>query len=120
MLFYTVDRKRIYKVGQVIHLMMADPQRRTLLRSHQGLFHPEHLAAHVKELFPTGLSYHGWQYLTELAKAVPIGADKVPFTPLNHAIELTFEYVRRAAFPKQPSRMQTFQEVVSAAHDYFN
>jgi hypothetical protein len=79
--YYTVDRRNRLSVGQTLELSPVDLQ---------GI--PD-LETHYKHLFPNGVSDHGHRYLPYRAN------EREP------AIELLWEFVRRAAFPNRPSRL---------------
>ena len=103
---YSVDRKRIYVVGQTIHLYQTDPLKgRPLLNSNTGLFTSRDIESHIRELFPDGLSAHGWQYMADRVINPVLNGQQ--YTPCNHAIEILFENVRRANFSQRPSRFQS-------------
>ncbi|MDN8102609.1 DUF2441 domain-containing protein [Burkholderia multivorans] len=94
--YFHVDRRAAFVAGQQV-------QPRTL-----DLNAVPDLATHFSELFPHGVSAHGYQYLNSDVLA---GRGEP-------AIELIWEYVRRAFFPDKPSRFiatcawQTLQEAV--------
>jgi len=84
--FFTVDRLGNLTEGRVCSLVKYSDIK------------PPELADHVEELFPDGISAHGERYfLSDEAKA----------TIASPMLELLFEQVRRAAFPKCPSRLQS-------------
>jgi hypothetical protein len=66
---------------------------------------------HVAQLFPTGVTRHGWGYLLSDTLVFPprlAGCDEAALAAMrNHAIELLYEYVRRAEFGDRPSRFQS-------------
>src|SRR5262249_43501517 len=71
-------------------------------------FEADDLRAHVAELFPDGLSLHGWQFMVERHDFIrPTNSDAL-FVNHNMVVELVFEYVRRAVFPSRRSRFQSF------------
>ncbi|CAN7784040.1 hypothetical protein LJR296_008234 [Cupriavidus necator] len=81
-LYFTVDRAGRIQPG----LDLGSPQRPDLQNF------PD-LAAHFERDFPQGVTEHGQRYLNTLA------------TERDSAIELVWEYVRRAHFPDRPSRL---------------
>ena len=60
---------------------------------------PRELQIHVDELYPHGVSVHGERYLINSNSHGQISSP---------AIELLFEYVRKAYFPEVSSRFQSF------------
>jgi hypothetical protein len=85
--FYAVDRERKLSHGKVL-----------CLEKHNDIT-PVELQKHVHELFPEGVSIHGDKYFLNNAS---LGNVTEP------AIELMFEYVRKAHFPFITSRFQSF------------
>ena len=64
-MFYSVDRSGLYQ--QATHLIYGSKTRcvgRPFWRL-PDWFEADDLRAHVAELFPDGLSLHGWQYMVE-------------------------------------------------------
>jgi hypothetical protein len=83
--FYTVDRKETLQQGIEIKLQKYNDIK------------PDYLQKHVDMMFPNGLTLHGEQYfLRNTIKSI-----------ISPAIELLFEYVRRAFFSSRPSRYQS-------------
>ena len=105
--YYSVDRRGMYAVGESLDLYQSDPYSRTLLASHEGLFSSAEIAAHVHQLFPDGLSLHGWEWMTWHSQ-ICTDHNGIKYTHNERAIELAFEFVRRAAFPGQRSRLQSY------------
>ncbi|WP_419657740.1 hypothetical protein Dvar_68600 [Desulfosarcina variabilis str. Montpellier] len=107
--FYSVDRRGFYQTGLSLDLMKADPLKRPLLHL-DGCYTEDDLKAHLQTLFPEGLSLHGWHYSVEMHNAVAHAHEEIETLYVNHAItvELLFEYVRRAYFPQERSRFQSF------------
>ena len=83
--FFTVDRTRCLYSGAIIELVR------------HGDIQPMVLQTHVNELYPEGLSVHGDRYLLQSGSRGNIASP---------AIELLFEYIRRAHYPSSPSRFQ--------------
>lgn len=86
-IFYAVDRAKGLEEGCVIDLV-----------KHQDI-NPSFLQEHVDSMFPSGVSVHGDKYF------LFNGAKGAIATP---AIELLFEYVRRAHFHNITSRYESF------------
>jgi hypothetical protein len=106
-LLFHVDRKASLHEGQVLELV---PWSAVLPADR---IPDQDLQAHVEELFPAGLSWHGRQYLFWQNKpAFPMApgfyVEPDVSTMRSHAIDLIFEYVRRSAFPERPSRYQSW------------
>jgi hypothetical protein len=81
---FTVDRKGTLTEGTVLD------------RSQPSVPVPD-VQAHLRSLYPEGLTAHGFNHLI----APP------PEGQANAQIELWFEWVRRAEFPATPSRYQS-------------
>jgi hypothetical protein len=80
--YFHVDRRGHFVAGQQVEASKLDLAARA------------DLGQHCSDLFPDGVSAHGWQYLNLDVKS---GNGEA-------AIELIWEYVRRAYFPNRPSR----------------
>ncbi len=65
---------------------------------------PPELQGHVDAMFPKGVSRHGDHYFLQNSSRAAVASP---------AIELLFEYVRRANFPERPSRFQSWFGVQS-------
>jgi hypothetical protein len=87
--------------------MAQDPLGRPFWRL-PDWFEADDLRAHVAELFPDGLSLHGWQYMVERHDVIRPTDSNALFVNHNMVVELVFEYVRRAVFPSRRSRFQSF------------
>ena len=85
--YWHVDRSGTLAVGQVITLQKFSD------------ISPVELQQHVDGLFPEGVSRHGDKYLLN-------GNSNTENN--DSRIELIFEYLRRASFPKKLSRFQAF------------
>jgi len=107
-MFYSVDRSGLYQTGHTLDLWHQDPLRGRPFWRLPDWFEADDLRAHVAELFPDGLSLHGWQYMVERHDFIrPTNSDAL-FVNHNMVVELVFEYVRRAVFPSRCSRFQSF------------
>jgi hypothetical protein len=84
--FYTVDRAGALFDGAVIDIVKHDD------------ISPKNLQIHVDSLFPNGVSSHGDRYFLKNDSHGQI---------TSAAIELLFEYVRRANFSGLPSRFES-------------
>ena len=90
--FYIVDRIGTLRQGQVLNLERFNDLK------------PPQLQSHVDEMFPNGVSRHGERYFLKNSTYASVASP---------AIELLFEYVRRAHFPERPSRFQSWFAVDS-------
>jgi hypothetical protein len=108
-LFYSVDRRGFYKAGEFLNLSQSDPRSGAVpfLNSHLNWFTGDDLRQHIRDMFPDGLSLHGWQF-TVCHHLISTDQNGVRYTHNECAIELVFEYARRATFPGCPSRFQSF------------
>ena len=98
-MFYSVDRSGLYQTGHTLDLWQQDPLRGRPFWRLPDWFEADDLRAHVAELFPDGLSLHGWQYMVERHDFIrPTDSDAL-FVNHNMVVELVFEYVRRAVSP---------------------
>src|SRR6516165_10651975 len=95
-------------------------QRNALFGEFLGDFEKKELEDHLVELFPEGLSPHGWRFMLDRYDYIrdPITNDAF----VNHTwqVEFVFEMVRRAAFPKMNSRFQSYfaWETLDAARSF--
>ena len=109
-MIYSVDRRGFYAAGGTLGLFESDPRQgaQPFLNSGDNWFGAADIAAHVKALYPDGLSLHGWEYMTWRLFPFTEPNSRLTFTPNERAIELMFDYVRRASFPELPSRFQSY------------
>jgi hypothetical protein len=116
---YSVDTHGSYCAGGSLELWTQDPNKRPFWRV-PGRFDKKELEDHLVELFPEGLSPHGWRYMLDRFDFIrdPINNDAF----VNHTwqVEFAFEMVRRAAFPKRNSRFQSYfaWETLDAARSF--
>src|SRR5262245_15694032 len=107
-MFYSVDRSGLYQTDGTLDLWQQDPVLGRPFWRLPDWFEADDLRTHVGELFPDGLSLHGWQYMVERHDFIrPTNSDAL-FVNHNMVVELVFEYVRRAVFPSRRSRFQSF------------
>src|SRR4051794_38761793 len=92
-MFYSVDRRGLYQTGGTLDLWQEDPLGRPFWRL-PDWFVADDLRAHVAELFPNGLSLHGWQYMVERHDFIRPADSNALFVNHNMVVELVFEYVR--------------------------
>lgn len=96
---FSVDRRGLYGAGPLVLTKATYPTLRSF--EPNQLYSGDDIASHIRQMFPDGLSIHGWLYAahtTQIGDGMNISA----------ALEIVFEYVRRSAFPHMPSRMQCF------------
>ena len=116
---YSVDKHGSYRAGGSLILLTQDPKKRPFWRV-PGRFEKKELEDHLVELFPEGLSPHGWRFMLDGYEYTrdPITNDAF----VNHTwqVEFVFEMVRRAAFPKMNSRFQSYfaWETLDAARSF--
>lgn len=105
--FYSADRRGFYSQGSLT-LWTEDPRPnpQPFANSGRNDFTSEDIASHVRELFPDGLSLHGWDFARQWHN--PVQGDGDWYIRSSPNIELVFEFVRRAQFPHLPSRLQSF------------
>jgi hypothetical protein len=104
---YSVDRRGFYCPDGELGLWTKDPMNRPFWRV-PGRFEKNELEDHLLELFPEGLSLHGWQYMLDRHDFIRHPVTNDAFVNHTWQVELTFEMVRRAAFPKMNSRLQSY------------
>jgi hypothetical protein len=106
--YFSVDRRGYYKPGGTLNLFKENPFGWTSFLPIDGLVTAEALAAHLNELFPDGLSLHGWNYMTGHTDFLTKHGTTVNYANYETTLELLLEYVRRAEFPSSHSRMQSY------------
>ena len=114
---YSVDKHGSYCAGGSLKLWTQDPKNRPFWRV-PGRFEKKELEDHLVELFPEGLSLHGWRYMLDRYDFLKDPITNDAFVNHTWQVEFTFEMVRRAVFPKMkrafnptsPGRRLTLQE----------
>jgi len=91
--FYHVDRSGTLQAGMDI-----------TLTQYKNVT-PRELQQHADELFPDGVSHHGSSYFLG-GKSDFLGDESNPKLA-SFQIDVLLEYVRRAHFPRRPSRFQS-------------
>jgi hypothetical protein len=87
-MFYSVDRSGLYQTGGTLDLWQQDPVLGRPFWRLPDWFEADDLRAHVAELFPDGLSLHGWQYMVERHDFIrPTNSDAL-FVNHNMVVEL--------------------------------
>ena len=61
---YSVDKHGSYRAGGSLILLTQDPKKRPFWRV-PGRFEKKELEDHLVELFPEGLSPHGWRFMLD-------------------------------------------------------
>lgn len=112
---YSADRRGLYYSGPLT-LMQTAPQGQVFLDS-AGKFTAGEAEQHALAMFPDGLSFHGWHYITLRTWEPIIGGQAIEISAL---VETVFEYVRKADFPTLPSRFQSYYafDSLKAAQDF--
>jgi hypothetical protein len=101
---FSADRRGRYGAGPLVLSKAMPQQEHGFMTSHRNDFTADDILRHMLDLFPEGLSYHGWDFATR-PSSLPGVANGLDASSM---VELTFEYVRRAHYPQRPSRMQSF------------
>jgi hypothetical protein len=104
--YFSLDRRGFYKVGETLDLFKQNPLTNSPLLAVPNLVMPEELQKHLEELFPDGLSLHGWTYMTWYTDFVHSQGAK--YSNYDVTLELVLEYVRRSTFADRPSRLQSY------------
>jgi hypothetical protein len=107
---YSVDRRRVYVVGEILPLTTVDPysaQRPLVFRTDDWLKIDE-IAAFIVERFPEGMSRHGWEWMTSVQDYVIHQPNQQHYIRNMPQIELVCELVRRSHFPSLPTRFQSY------------
>ena len=102
-MFYTVDRAGSLSALQTITLDvngLPDLPYWTM----PGYFSEDDLRKHAQELFPEGMTRHGWYYLKQRHT---YGAQPHFTHETSCFTDMNFEYVRRISFPNLPSRFRS-------------
>lgn len=105
--YFSVDRRGFYREGETLSLFEDNPLSGRVLLAVEDFITPDHLHDHLKQLFPDGLSLHGWDYISRQPLLIQVPGHPVQ-ADYNLSLELLVEYVRRAAFPNLPSRLQSY------------
>ena len=116
---FSVDKHGSYCAGGSLVLWAQDPKNRPFWRV-PGRFEKKELEDHLVELFPEGLSPHGWRYMLDRYEFIRDAISSDAFVNHTWQVEFTFEMVRRAAFPKMNSRFQSYfaWETLDAARGF--
>jgi hypothetical protein len=115
---YSVDRRGFCKAGDTLCLMRESPLPGRTIREFPDFVEAEEFSAHLRGLYPDGLSVHGWEYLMrDLLTQIP--GERV-WATYESALEMIFESVRMSAFANAPSRFQSYfaWETIEAATEF--
>jgi hypothetical protein len=104
--YFSVDRRGCYKTGTNLGLFTQIPTRAPL-QPVEDFITQQDLELHLSQLFPNGLSQHGWDYITRPSLLQPQAPGPV-YADYSVTLELVIEYVRRAAFANCTSRLQSY------------
>lgn len=119
MVFYTADFEGKLEVNSEVFLLRDDPYN-CVLYDVRGYYSEDVLKPHLADIYPEGLSYHGWRYLLERHT---YGTSENGFQHnISFFIEMNFEYVRKLYFPDKPSRFQSIFacESLESLNDFIN
>ncbi|EPX8934425.1 DUF2441 domain-containing protein [Morganella morganii] len=122
MKFYTADRSKVIKKGDVFDLYTKPQNLQNALSMIDPTFcDKDELEAYLSEFFPSGISRHGMQYLLDNNNHIRSNY-KEPLITLSPAIEIIYETIRRNEFSEKPSRMTcAFAcQSIPDAQNYFN
>jgi hypothetical protein len=106
--YFSVDRRGFYKVGGMLELFKQNPFPWTTFLPVEGLVAPKDLEMHLMELFPDGISLHGWHYMTSHNDFLIKHGTTIHYANYEATLELVLEYVRCAFFPQCGSRLQSY------------
>ncbi|MGJ1348248.1 hypothetical protein [Sphingobacterium siyangense] len=101
---YTITQEGRFLPGQMLELSVSDTLNLDTFNL-EGFFDQKELKEHALELFPRGLSWHGWRYLNTRHTY----GDNVNgfYHDTSCLCEMNLEYVRRSFFSHSPSRLQS-------------
>ena len=104
--YFSLDRRGFYKIGGTLNLFKQNPLPNVAsIPLPNGVTQPD-LQKHLEELFPDGLSLHGWTYMDWFTDF--INSRGVAYANYMVTLELVLEYVRRSFFADCPSRLQSY------------
>lgn len=105
--FYTVDRTCSINESSTFELIKN--YREDQMWTIEDLYDKKDVIARIEQLYPTGISTHGVQYLITGGIVIFKEGTRSPLsiTYTQPMIEAIFELIRRNEFPALPSRMQS-------------
>ncbi len=109
MIYYTVDRKNTLNLGQKLELTKTDTHSSPNFQF-SGFFSGPELVSHINELFPEGLSKHGWDFIKQKFlrnKAPDYETTNMVEMDTAYILEMNLEYTRRIFYAEKPSRFQS-------------
>jgi hypothetical protein len=120
MAIYSVDRRGFCKVGGTLDLMRESPLPGRRIVEFPNFMSAEAFVDNLSSLFPEGLSFHGWAYLSADLLIQPQGYPVV--AAYEPALEIIFEVMRLSKFAHAPSRFQSYfaWETKEAAKEFAN
>jgi hypothetical protein len=104
--YFSVDRRGFYKAGTTLDLFKENPLKHPFISVGKHIT-ARNLDNHLKRLFPSGLSLHGWDHMTHHQDWTDYSTSN-SYANYDLTLELLLEYVRRAMFPQRASRMQCY------------
>ncbi len=122
MKYYTADRTKLIKKGDIFDLYTKPRNLPSAITAIDERFCKKaELKSYLSEFFPSGISYHGMQYLLDNNNLISSGYAE-PLITLSPAIEIIYETIRRSEFPDKPSRMTCAYAclTIQDAQNYFN
>lgn len=122
MKYYTADRTKVIKKGDIFDLYTKPQNLPSAIAAIDERFcKKEELKSYLSEFFPSGISYHGMQYLLDNNNFISSNYPE-PLITLSPAIEIIYETIRRCEFPDKPSRMTCAYAclTIQDAQNYFN
>jgi hypothetical protein len=106
--YFSVDRRGCYEGVEALILHKNSPAPGYKVGTETSVTPAatvEEISAHLVDLFPDGLSLHGWDYLTRHRSDTDVSTGKVP---QDTSVELVLEFIRRSKFPDHHSRLQSY------------
>lgn len=105
--FYTVDRSG--NADSNITFNLKNNYSEYQIWTVQNIYDESDVISRINQLYPDGLSEHGFQYLIKEGLVIFQNGTRIPL-PVTHStpmVEAIFELVRQNEFPLLPSRMQS-------------
>lgn len=103
---YSADRRGFYRLGTLNLSRHNYRQDLVFTPSLDNDYTTQQVENHLLEMFPEGLSLHGWLYALS-SPGIHLNDGRITIDS-SCAIEMLFEFIRRASFPDRPSRFQSF------------
>ncbi|WP_212751851.1 DUF2441 domain-containing protein, partial [Pseudoalteromonas sp. S3173] len=105
--FYTVDRSG--NVAKNITFGLKSNYSDYQIWTVQNVYDEDDVISRINQMYPEGLSEHGFQYLIKHGLVIFENGTRNPLqiTHTTPMVEAIFELVRKSEFPQLPSRMQS-------------